>query len=153
VDDFLKQLRLMAGLPDFTVRFKQLVEGCEPTQSRGSDAAWDLPVAEDITLHPQTTTKVPTGLAMAVPPNHFGDIRARSSTNLKTVSVHGVVDSEYRGHVFVLATNNGNEPVHVKRGDRLGQIIVMPRPIVAWERVDELDETGRGGAGFGSSGR
>ncbi len=37
-------------------------------------------------------------------------------------------------------------------GDRIGQILIIPRPTVEWEEVEDLSETERGKGGFGSTG-
>ena len=134
------------------VPFKVHVPGCAPTQGYASDAAWDLPVAEEVELWPGKPTKVSTGLSFAIPAEHFGDIRPRSSATLLGIDIAGTVDAAYRGVVYVLATNLTSEPITVRPGQRIGQMIVMPRPRVRMAEVEELPEGERGAAGFGSTG-
>ncbi len=135
-----------------TVRLKQLVDGCAPTQSRESDAGWDLRCACNGWLYPGKSARVPTGIAMAIPSDHFGLVCARSSTSSRAIEVAGVVDSEYRGQVYVIATNVGEDPISFSKGDRLAQVIILPRPSVKFEWSSELDATERGAKAFGSSG-
>ena len=140
------------GAPGRPVPFKVHVPGCAPSQSYASDAAWDLPVAEEVELWPGKPTKVSTGLSFAIPAEHFGDIRPRSSATLLGIDIAGTVDAAYRGVVYVLATNLTSEPITVRPGQRIGQMIVMPRPRVRMAEVEELPEGERGAAGFGSTG-
>jgi dUTP pyrophosphatase len=64
----------------------------------------------------------------------------------------GLIDSGYRGEISVLLINHGAERVSFSRGDRIAQLAVVPIVEVDWVEVDELDDTSRGGGGFGSTG-
>jgi dUTP pyrophosphatase len=68
------------------------------------------------------------------------------------VNAPGTVDSDYRGEVQVGLINLGQEPVTIRRGERIAQMVVAPVTRVAWRRVGALDETDRGAGGFGSTG-
>ncbi len=99
-----------------------------------------------------------TGLVIEVPAGYFLGIFARSSTPLKrgllVANGVGVLDPDYSGptdEVLIQVLNFTAAPVHVARGDRLAQGIVLPAPRVEWEEVDALGEVARGG--FGSTGR
>lgn len=136
------------------VKYKLVEPGAVPPfRKRNTDAGIDLCVEQAGLLMPGETRKFSTGLALEIPPSHFGDIRARSSTTLMGLGVAGVVDSSYRGIVYVLVTNLSAEAVKVERGQRLAQCLILPVPEVELVEVDELSETDRGGAGLGSSGR
>jgi dUTP pyrophosphatase len=100
---------------------------------------------------------VRTGLIIEVPTGFFLGIFARSSTPLKrgllVANGVGIVDSDYCGptdEVMVQLLNIGEGVVHVRKGDRLAQGIVLPTPRVTWEEVEELGVVERGG--FGSTG-
>jgi dUTP pyrophosphatase len=65
----------------------------------------------------------------------------------------GTVDSDYRGEVKVILANLGGEPFEIVRGERIAQLVPAPVQRARFEEVDDLDETARGGGGFGSTGR
>lgn len=134
---------------------------------RGTSGAGgvDLYCTEDCTLWKGVPTKLPTGLAFEIPKGHAGFIMTRSSTALKHVHVSNtLIDSDYRGEVFVTATHEGHwegvggvngyvDTYCVKAGDRLAQLYIIPLPEIEFEEVNELSETTRGIGGYGSTGR
>jgi len=65
----------------------------------------------------------------------------------------GTVDADYRGEIAVLLINHGSQPFEIRRGDRIAQLVISAVTPVVWEEVEELSETDRGPAGFGSTGR
>lgn len=97
-----------------------------------------------------------TGLAMAIPHGHVGLIFPRSSisnTALALSNAVGVIDSGYRGEVKFRFRELLNPGIRYKKGDKIGQLIVMPYPEMYVTEVTSLDETDRGSGGFGSSGQ
>ena len=64
----------------------------------------------------------------------------------------GTIDSDYRGELKVLLINHGSESFAIKRGDRIGQLVLAPVTRAAFSEVDDLDDTQRGSGGFGSTG-
>ena len=120
-------------------------------------AGFDLASAVDIEIPPRSIRLVGTGLVIAVPEGYFLGIFARSSTPLKrglmVANGVGVVDADYCGpgdEIKVQLLNFTDAPVHVKRGDRLAQGIVLPSLSIEWNEVEEMGEPTRGG--FGSTG-
>ena len=100
---------------------------------------------------------VRTGLVIEVPTGHFLGIFARSSTPLKrglmVPNGVGIIDPDYSGpddEVIVQVLNFTSADVHIARGDRLAQAIVLPAPRVTWEEVAEIRDVTRGG--FGATG-
>jgi dUTP pyrophosphatase len=94
---------------------------------------------------------------IAVPEGYFLGIFARSSTPLKrglmVANGVGVIDADYCGpgdEIKVQLLNFTDATVHVKRGDRLAQGIVLPSPSIEWNEVEDMGEPTRGG--FGSTG-
>ena len=70
------------------------------------------------------------------------------------VNAPGTIDSNYRGEIRVgLINHDAYEAFDVEAGDRVAQLLIVPAPVIDFNVVDELDETERGEAGFGSSGR
>ena len=64
----------------------------------------------------------------------------------------GTIDSDYRGEVKVILMNLGDEPFTIRRGDRIAQLVVAPVVSADWDEVESLDDTERGGGGFGHTG-
>lgn len=129
-----------------------------PAYQTPGSAGMDLRAAidGDIVLQPGARTAVPTGLRMALPAGHEGQVRPRSGLafrhGLTVTNAPGTIDEDYRGEVKVLLVNLGQEPVTITRGMRVAQLVVAPVVEVAVETVADLDETSRGSGGFGSTG-
>ena len=129
-----------------------------PLPAYGTDGAagLDLRAAEAVDLAPGARAAVPTGLRIALPAGHEGQVRPRSGLarrhGVTVLNSPGTVDEDYRGEVQVLLVNLGTEPHRIERGDRMAQMVVAPVVRVAVEEGD-LEETARGDAGFGSTGR
>lgn len=113
-------------------------------------------IASDLTLAPGTRALVPAGFSIAVPAGFEAQIRPRSGLALKSgitcLNTPGTIDADYRGPVQVLLANLGAEPVVIRRGDRIAQMIVAPVARAAFDAVEELPDTERGAGGFGSTG-
>ena len=124
-------------------------------QSAGLDLHADLEAP--LTLAPGARARVPTGLAVAIPPGHEGQVRPRSGLahrhGITVLNAPGTIDSDYRGELQVLLVNLGEAPVTLHRGDRVAQLVVAPVVQVAVTEVETLDETPRGKGGFGHTGR
>ena len=144
--------------PDLTVRVRRLDPDLPlPSYARPGDAGADLRAAVDVTLAPGERAMVPTGIAIALPEGHVGLVHPRSGLaarhGLSIVNAPGTIDAGYRGEVKVLLVNlDRSEPVVLRRGDRIAQLVVQRYETAAFEEVDELDETVRGSGGYGSTG-
>lgn len=129
----------------------------KPCYAKPGDAGLDLRSTIDAVIDPGCRVLIPTGVAVAIPDGYAGFVQPRSGLALKhgltIVNTPGLIDSGYRGElgVIVLNTDKG-EPVAIKRGDRIAQLVIQAVPVVNLIEVSELDETERGGTGFGSSG-
>ncbi len=130
-----------------------------PTYGTEYSAGADLYVCmeEAVTILPGETKLLPTGLSIAVPIGYAGLIFARSGLatkrGLAPANKVGVIDSDYRGPLMVSLHNHGTEPQVVEPGERVAQLAIVPVMMPEMELVEELDETGRGTGGFGSTGR
>ncbi len=129
-----------------------------PTYARTGDAALDLLAAEDVTLAPRERALVRTGIAVAIPEGYAGFVHARSgraaSEGLAIANAPGLIDSGYRGEIKVIAVNlDPSEPIHIKRGEKVAQLVVQAVESVELEPVIQLPSSERGEGGFGSSGR
>ena len=120
----------------------------------GMDLRADLEA--EIVLAPSERRLVPTGLAVAIPPGFEGQVRARSGLaardGLTVLNAPGTIDADYRGEVQVLLANLGREPVCVRRGDRIAQLVIAPVARATWREVATLPASARGEGGFGSTG-
>lgn len=132
-----------------------------PAYETSGAAGMDLraAVAEDapVRLEPRERALIPTGLMIALPAGHEGQVRPRSGLAVKhgisLVNTPGTIDEDYRGEVQVPLINHGSEPFVVNRGERIAQLVVVPVTQVAIAEVEELDATERGSGGFGSTGK
>lgn len=122
----------------------------------GADLCADLGGASLI-LAPMERRLIPTGLCFSIPVGYEVQIRARSGSALRDglglVNAPGTIDSDYRGPVGVIAINFGAEPLTIRHGDRIAQMVVAPVVQAGFAEVESLDETPRGAGGFGSTGR
>ena len=124
--------------------------------SRSASRSMPADLEAATVLAPGERRLVPTGLAVAIPPGFEGQVRARSGLaardGLTVLNAPGTIDADYRGEVRVLLVNLGREPVSVRRGDRIAQLVVGPVARVTWREVQQLPESERGDGGFGSTG-
>ncbi len=128
----------------------------ETAQAAGMDLRAAVPEGAPVTLQPGERYPVPTGLAFALPPGFEGQVRPRSGLaarqGVTCLNTPGTVDADYRGEVKVILINLGAEPVVIRRGDRIAQLVIAPVVQASWTEVESLDETERGVGGFGSTG-
>jgi len=121
-------------------------------------AGMDLAAAidEPVTLAPGARARVGTGIAISLPAGYEAQIRPRSGLadrhGLTLLNAPGTIDADYRGEIQVIVVNHGGEPVTIRNGERIAQMIVGPVSRVEWVEVDALDDTDRGGGGFGHTG-
>jgi dUTP pyrophosphatase len=133
-------------------------EATLPTRAHEGDAGLDLYACEAAHIGPGERWSVGTGIALAIPPDHAGLVLPRSGLAKKhgiaLVNSPGLIDSGYRGEVRVLLLNTDPaETFRVAPGDRIAQLVLTPIASPAPLEVEELDDSARGGGGFGSSGK
>lgn len=130
-----------------------------PALATSGSAGADLCAAVDgeLVIEPGTRALVPSGFAIALPEGFEGQVRPRSGLALRhgiTIpNSPGTIDSDYRGEIKVILMNAGAEPFVVKRGDRIAQLVIARVQRSVFVEVDDLDDTERGGGGFGHTGR
>jgi dUTP pyrophosphatase len=128
-----------------------------PSYGRAGDAGLDLVAADDVSLGPGERAAVPTGVAVTIPTGFAGFVHARSgralSEGLALVNAPGLIDSGYRGEIKVIVVNlDPSSQVHIKRGDKVAQLVIQPVAEVQLDEVEELPQSDRGEGGFGSTG-
>ncbi|NLM12082.1 MAG: aminotransferase [Clostridiaceae bacterium] len=139
------------------------------------DAGMDVCAAEDVVIGPGETVIVPTGLKLAIPPGYEIQVRPRSGISLKTplriANSPGTIDAGYRDELGIIVTNisvgpgdnneyyavdsSGNKQgiYHIKKGDRIAQLVLQEVPRMRLKIVDSVNDIGTNrGGGFGSTG-
>lgn len=156
------------------VEIKKLTpEAIVPSYAHPTDAGLDL-TATSVTVDDFGNITYGTGIAIAIPEGYLGFLVPRSSVSKQDLSLAnsvGVIDSAYRGEIIfkykpsqyiekqdedtlvVMDADTKHVPRIYKTGERIGQIIIMPRPKIEFSEVSELSETDRGVGGFGSTGK
>lgn len=127
-----------------------------PRKGHAADAGFDLAIPEDHALPPGLPYRIDLEIALQIPRGWYGQIFGRSSVFERGLSVHpGVIDADYRGSVQLLVENRRPHTLHVQRGDRLAQLLILPVPSATLRCIspDEIEPTRRGAGGFGSTGR
>lgn len=119
--------------------------------SAGMDLYADI--ESELQLAPMERVLIPTGIAIALPVGFEAQIRPRSGMALKKgltmVNSPGTIDSDYRGEIQLIAINLGNEPVVIRCGQRIAQMVIQRVIKARWQEVDELPVSERQDGGFG----
>lgn len=129
-----------------------------PTYAHPGDQGADLYAIKDMIIEPNTYGNViPTGIRAAIPHDWAISIRPRSglskNSTLRISNSPATIDQQYRGEIKVLMDNVGFEPVIIKAGDRIAQMVLERNYQAKYHVVDSVDvNTERGTGGFGSSG-
>lgn len=145
-------------MSEIKLKIKKLIdEAVIPHYAKEGDAGLDLTATSKTWSDEMQCWIYGTGLALEIPAGHVGLLFPRSSvrkTNLALTNCVGVVDSGYRGEVMFTYRPqfHGTIGTAYNIGERVGQLIVMPYPIVKIEEVEELSESERGTGGHGSTG-
>ncbi len=143
------------------VRVKRLASAQDlplPAAASPGSAGFDLRAAvdSDVVLRPGERALVPTGFVLEIPAGCEGQVRPRSGLALRhgigILNAPGTIDSDYRGEVGVILVNLGSADFPVRRGDRIAQLVFARTEPVEWEEAGELEGSGRGEGGFGSTG-
>ena len=144
----------------FDLRIKKLRDNAQmPTYGSEFAAGADMYAAIDeaVTIEPNETKLIPTGLAFEIPEGYAGFVYARSGLaskrGLAPANKVGVIDADYRGEIKVILVNLSSTEFIINPGERIAQMVVARYEHVEWDSVELLDETERGVGGFGSTGR
>lgn len=134
-----------------------------PTDAGVDLTAWSIDTGEEQgtdwetdVISPGVSRVFGTGVRVAVPEGYVGLLFARSSLGVKrrldVANGTGVIDAGFRGEVKVCLRNTGRIHARLERGERIAQLVVVPCDLAPWVEVDDLGDSDRGEAGFGSTG-
>lgn len=154
------------------VKFKKLCEDAVlPSYAKAGDAGLDITATSDGKAVTSGTDKnewyyveYKTGLSVEIPEGYVGLLFPRSSISksaLILANAVGVCDSGFRGEIcfrfkidggiLIQTGKTDGTPANYKKGDRIGQLVIIPYPTIEPEFADELSDTERGSGGFGST--
>jgi len=129
----------------------------QSTHAAGLDLLAAVPENVPLVLAPGKHAMVPTGLAIALPDGFEAQVRPRSGLaarhGVTVLNSPGTIDADYRGEIQVILINHGSEPLAIKRGERIAQMVIAPVVQAKLVAVAQLSTTDRGTGGFGSTGR
>ena len=137
----------------------KLDEGAQmPIYAHESDACADLSALEETTIPAHSFgNKVKTGVHLQLPEGWQARALPRSSIGAKTPlrmsNSCAVIDTAYTGDVTILFDNISDSDYTINAGDRIAQLWIEPIYRFKAIQVDELQETERNDAGFGSTGK
>ncbi len=130
-----------------------------PQYATPASAGVDLKAAikEAITLAPLERSIIPTGLKIALPEGYEAQVRPRSGLAAKhgitVLNSPGTIDADYRGEIGVILVNLSQTSFTIQPEERIAQLVVAKYEQIQWEETEELSQTNRGAAGFGSTGK
>ncbi len=130
--------------------------GFQTKDAAGIDLMAAIPAEEKISIAPNSSELIPTGVSIELPTGFEAQVRPRSGLALKqcitVLNSPGTIDADYRGEIKVILINHGKNEFEVTRGARIAQLVVAQLPKISFEEVNTLKSTERGASGFGSTG-
>jgi len=128
-----------------------------PSYAHDDDAGADLATMTDLVIEPGERVVASTGIAVAIPEGYAGFVHPRSGLaarhGLTMVNSPGVIDAGYRGEIKVCLINTDpRTPIHLKRGDKVAQMVIQAVAHAQFAEVESLPGSERGSGGYGSSG-
>lgn len=156
--ELIEEAANRVGKYDTVVSFELVHPNAKiPTYAHGTDAGADVYAPEDVIIAPQARGQmVDAGFKMAMMPGWEMQVRPRSGLSYKTTmriaNAPGTIDADYRNNVGILIDNFSDEPIQIKAGDRIAQLVLNRVYHFSARQVDSVDNTGdnRNG-GFGST--
>jgi dUTP pyrophosphatase len=132
-----------------------------PSYATAGSAGLDLraAISEPLTIAPQQTLLIPTGLAVYLSdPGLAAMLLPRSGLGHKhgvvLGNLVGLIDSDYQGELKVSCWNRSNTPYTIEIGERIAQMIIVPVLQPQFQQVTEFTiATVREASGFGHSGQ
>lgn len=140
------------------IKIKKLCEDATlPRYAHEGDAGMDIYSLVDETIEAGERKLIPTGIAFEIPQGYEIQVRSKSglaaNNGLFVLNSPGTIDSGYRGEIKVILLNTGEQEYHVRKGEKIAQIILNKVEGIELKVVEELSETARGSGGLGSTGK
>jgi dUTP pyrophosphatase len=128
-----------------------------PSYAKPGDAGADLVTTSDVTIDPGERVVIGTGIALAIPEGYAGFVHPRSGlaarVGLSVVNTPGTIDAGYRGEIRICLINHDpREPIQLRRGDRVAQLVIQRVENAIFREVAELADSERSTGGYGSTG-
>lgn len=141
------------------LKFKKLAkEAVLPTYAHATDAGMDLTATrftQEVDKSGKLILVYHTDLAVEIPKGYFGMICMRSSVCNKSISMCnavGIIDHGYTGELLIkFKITTDAIPTVYQPGEKVAQLIILPKPDIEIVETEELAESERGDGGFGSS--
>lgn len=125
-----------------------------PERAHDLDAGYDLRTPYNYAIQPRSFGTIDTGVHVQIPEGYVGFLKSKSGLNVKhSITGEGVIDAGYTGSIKVKLYNSSINRYRFNKGDKIIQLVLLPIFTPDLEQVDDLEETERGDAGFGSTGR
>lgn len=125
-----------------------------PTRAHDTDAGADLRSPIDTVVPAMGSRVIDTGVRIQLPHGCVGMLKSKSGLHVKhDITSEGVIDEGYTGTIKVKLYNHSDEPYSIERGDKITQLVILPCEYVKFDLVDYLEDSERGGDGFGITGK
>ncbi len=125
-----------------------------PERAHDTDAGADLRSPIDTVVPARGSRVIDTGVHIQLPHGFVGMLKSKSGLNIKhDITSEGVIDEGYTGAIKVKLYNHSCEPYIIGRGEKITQLVIVPCEYVKFDLVDYLEDSERGGDGFGSTGK
>lgn len=125
-----------------------------PVRAHGTDAGADLRSPIDAVVPAMGSRVIDTGVHIQLPRGYVGMLKSKSGMNVKhDITSEGVIDEGYTGAIKVKLYNHSEKDYVIERGDKITQLVILPCEYVKFDLVDYLEDSERGGEGFGSTGK
>lgn len=125
-----------------------------PTRAHGTDAGADLRSPIETVVPARGSCIIDTGVHIQLPHGFVGMLKSKSGLNVEHgITSEGVIDEGYTGAIKVKLYNHSYSPYKIGRYDKITQLVIVPCEYVQFDLVDDLEDSERGGAGFGSTGK
>lgn len=125
-----------------------------PVRAHGTDAGADLRSPIETVVPARGSCIIDTGVHIQLPHGYVGMLKSKSGLNVEHgITSEGVIDEGYTGAIKVKLYNHSYSPYKIGRYDKITQLVIVPCEYVQFDLVDDLEDSERGGDGFGSTGR
>ena len=123
-----------------------------PIRSTEGSAGYDVFAYNDKLIRSHSVSRICTGVRIEIPPGMYAEFKSRLSYVLKNLTVEGgVIDSDYRGLLYVCIRNHNDMDYLVKQYEKIAQLIFLKCEYPEFNKVGKLTETVRGEGAFGST--